>query len=677
VAQAGIEHQPGQGRLPFLGRVGDQARAAMLDAFAERPRARADARHAEDRRLDELDVALGFVEQAVLERRDADLPRGECAQVVVALQERDLEHPVGETPERRRQLERAMDGEPHLRVALHHGQQRGRHDAEVAVVRARAAAVADGDEARVGPDRTPLEFRGEREDALVQGIRHHVRLARNDLAHAARDRGRASDAVLAVAQHLPVLRRRLLRRCHAIGRSARGEQLPAIGVPIEDQVVHVEEAGHAQPPGLGRQQHHVRRGRHAIEDQQAMERQGRAASLGVAPAEHRGLEAQVLEHVDLLVDAIALAGRYRQLGDDEDARAQALARQGRERREPGPVPRGIARRQRGDGVERRAGAPGRSMRDPAPGPPQQLRAAPLVEIAVAGTRRKDAQPHPSVEQHQLQSEAGFEAVDARGLRRGMRLQREDACIALGNLHVLLERFEVPGLEHFLGPLALGRDFRGMAAQPLQLLHQALDPAREHAVERRHARPEAQHAEPQALFEFEGRMALPKQRPEAAQLAADAGAVHQHERPRAELGAPRREVQRGEARRIAGIDMQQVDAAVREGRGRLALAREPRVHRMAGRAARGGLPEGGSRHAALRAEVDDDGGPRVLEQQRDEGRMHAPGARCLGLGRGRGLGCEAAGGGEGGERGHRKALRGRTRSPTILPTGSATDYSRQD
>jgi hypothetical protein len=419
-----------------------------------------------------------------------------------------------------------------------------------------------------------------------------------------------------------------------MARQAQRLKAAAVLVHLEDQVVHVEEARNPQAPRLARQAPCLGKGRHAVEDDQAVELQRVAACGVVAPVEHGRVDAGALQHGGLLVDPVALACGHREFRDDEHPAAQVRVAVARERLLPGP--RGLRRRQ---ALCQRLH---RQPRGASGGLAQQRRAraqdtiaVPLVGIAAPGAGGQPAGTQCPVTLHQRPSHArmdagqlgalcrhggvqpidhGLRAREMRGQHLHLFLEAVDGGLAAAQFAAAVVRLHAQGaglsLEVFLRVgrilqtlgqrLVLRRRMRERALQFVGLALRGQPRAQGEEGESQRVRlvvgkpgqaacrgrrlaTDAKHAQPVAMRELEDRVALAHRRPGLAVAPGHAvglGPVDEHDARAAQLRQPAgQRVAQADAG-VAGIDVKQVDAAVRKGAGRFSVRRFAQPREMA-------------------------------------------------------------------------------------------------
>src|SRR5580704_4398088 len=141
-------HQQVERAAPTLRVGGEEAADPILDRRRERLGRRSDGRHADNRRLEKLQFALGFAKRVVgFERGQVDVGFGDRPQQLGRRQEPDPFHPVAVPPPLRPEIEMADQAKPQFAVPVHDFEQGLFAGREVALMGAGAAEITDPDEA--------------------------------------------------------------------------------------------------------------------------------------------------------------------------------------------------------------------------------------------------------------------------------------------------------------------------------------------------------------------------------------------------------------------------------------------------------------------------------------------------------------------------------------------------
>jgi hypothetical protein len=186
-AQRRVIHQPFERVAPLVGAGREEARFAMADGAPKRACGGGDGGDVHQGGLEELQLALSFAERvADLQRREVDVEPRHLLRKLVQRHEVAPLDPVLQ-PTERRELLHVEDGGGAVRGAegdeaaigtrAQHRRHRLHAKREIALVRARAAGVADAHQPVAGPGRAAASGgeAGNREGRVVEPVRQHHR----------------------------------------------------------------------------------------------------------------------------------------------------------------------------------------------------------------------------------------------------------------------------------------------------------------------------------------------------------------------------------------------------------------------------------------------------------------------------------------------------------------------
>ena len=311
--------------LPALDIRGEQPVGIVLDDVAESPSRRAHAGDRQDRGFLELDVALGVVEQRVLERGDRDIGLGQQAQIGAVVGAGNFVDLLLHALEALRQRQVADDPEPERRVAAQQRENRRRRAGEIRIMGLGAGAVDDG--RRTGSERPLLSQPCcDRQRLGVERVLHHLHPGDPRLAHAV-GQGRGRGDRPAASKHGLAIQPHAGQDLVAQRRAEGGEvAVAAIERLVEDQIVDFPDRIEAEPSRLVDHRQHRLLGRNPVEDELRAELDRRGDLVYFAPAQHLAAPAQAPEQLLLLPHAVFGALRNAEFGDDQHHRREQRRR---------------------------------------------------------------------------------------------------------------------------------------------------------------------------------------------------------------------------------------------------------------------------------------------------------------------------------------------------------------
>ncbi len=320
-----VADERGEGVAPAVVVAGEEPVHAVGDHGPVRLRRRGDRGHVDQRRLEELEVALRLAERVShLEWCEVDVEAGQLARKGVGghdLPPFDLLREVVEGGELVEVEPAPVKDETSERVRPQHLGHRGSHQREVPLMGQGPRRVADPHESvvRERPPGSPGQP-GADQGFVVEAVRDHVRRLPEQPESGRKfgRRARAGVGLLGRASHLGEPDRRLplgeTLRPDAVDRGDGGE------VGVDHQVVDVEEHDSARPPGpahdplhLGApdgapQEHHV-----------GVVHRAEAGQRGIGDGEDGGLSPEAPDGLGEPHDPVLVPRRVRLAGDEHHA----------------------------------------------------------------------------------------------------------------------------------------------------------------------------------------------------------------------------------------------------------------------------------------------------------------------------------------------------------------------
>ncbi len=383
--QRRVRDQAAQRRHPRRLVAREEAVHTIRDRACELARRRTHRRQPHDRGLDQLDVALGVVEDRALERCDRNVGAREKGQIRLEAGEWHALDPVRERCEPEVELELSHQAEPHPRILAHQTLDRGRRHREIRIMRLGAGAIRNDDRIIGPPLACGTRARlGPRPDRLrVERVLHHQARLAARVGHQCRERRGRRDRPVRRQHRHPIQRRTAQQARLYLARQRLQIRVLAIQPDIEDEIVHLPERRHPEPPRLGQQIEVRPLPRHPIQDQVRVHLQRRTRLDRQAPVDHRAAHAEPLDLLAPLPHPVFRALRDAELRHDQHA---ALEPHRRGLGECGLV--GIG------GIHLRDGRRGRCRRQPPPHERQRAAHALLAQRACRPTHQQACETNP-------------------------------------------------------------------------------------------------------------------------------------------------------------------------------------------------------------------------------------------------------------------------------------------